>query len=44
LKTLMIKIERTQSYIKAKTILQEKINNLEREFRQIQVVIDVDPL
>ncbi len=44
LKSLLIKIERDRSYAKAKIILQTEINKLEKEFRQMQVVVDIDPL
>jgi len=44
LKTLLIKIERKQSYVKAKIMIQRKINELEKKFRQMQIVVDVDPL
>lgn len=44
LKSILIKIERDRSYVKAKIILQTEINKLEDEFRQMQVVVDVDPL
>ncbi|MEA1896824.1 MAG: primosomal protein N', partial [Bacteroidota bacterium] len=44
LKSLLIKIERDRSYTKAKIILQTEINKLEKEFRQMLVVVDVDPL
>ena len=44
LKSILIKIERDRSYVKAKILLQNEINKLEDEFRQMQVVVDVDPL
>lgn len=44
LKSILIKIERDRSYLKAKMILQSEINKLEKEFRQMQLVVDVDPL